>query len=63
MKKTLNLPLCDEDVSSLRAGDVIYLAGTLVTGRDEVYHRIVEEGKASPVELKGMAIYHAGPIV
>jgi len=63
MKKTLNLPLCDEDISGLRAGDIIYLSGILVTGRDEVYHRIVEEGLSPPVELKGGANYHAGPIV
>ncbi|MDR2942433.1 MAG: L(+)-tartrate dehydratase subunit beta [Treponema sp.] len=63
MKKTLNLPLRGEDISSLRAGDVIYLAGTLVTGRDEVYHRIVEKGENPPVDLNGMAVYHAGPIV
>ncbi|MDR0300951.1 MAG: L(+)-tartrate dehydratase subunit beta [Treponema sp.] len=63
MKKILNLPLRDEDISGLKTGDVIYLAGILVTGRDEVYHRIVEKGEAPPVDLNGMAIYHAGPIV
>jgi L(+)-tartrate dehydratase beta subunit len=63
VNKTLNLPLCDEDISALRAGDVIYLAGTLVTGRDEVHHRVVEKGETPPVALNGMAIYHAGPIV
>ncbi|MDR1869441.1 MAG: L(+)-tartrate dehydratase subunit beta [Treponema sp.] len=63
MKKILNLPLCDEDISGLRAGDIIYLSGILVTGRDEVYHRIAEEGLPCPVDLKGGANYHAGPIV
>jgi len=63
MKKTLNLPLCDDDVRGLKAGDIIYLSGLLVTGRDEVYHRIVEEGMSPPVDLKGGANYHAGPIV
>jgi len=63
MKKTLSLPLSDEDVRGLKAGDVIYLSGILVTGRDEVYHRIVEEGIECPVDLKGGANYHAGPIV
>ena len=63
MKKILNLPLCDEDVSGLRAGDIFYLSGILVTGRDEVYHRIVEDGLPCPVDLKGGANYHAGPIV
>jgi len=61
--KILNLPLCDNDIRGLRAGDIIYLSGILVTGRDEVYHRIVEEGMACPVDLKGGANYHAGPIV
>jgi len=63
MKKILSLPLCDEDILGLRAGDIFYLSGILVTGRDEVYHRIVEEGLPCPVDLKGGANYHAGPIV
>ena len=63
MKRILNLPLCDDDVFGLKAGDIIYLSGILVTGRDEVYHRIVEEGVPCPVDLKGGANYHAGPIV
>jgi len=61
--KTINLPLRDDDIRDLRIGDIIYLSGNLVTGRDEVHHRIVEEGISPPVDLKGMAIYHAGPIV
>jgi L(+)-tartrate dehydratase beta subunit len=63
MKKILSLPLRDEDICDLKAGDVIYLSGILVTGRDEVYHRVVEEGKMPQIDLKGMANYHAGPIV
>jgi L(+)-tartrate dehydratase beta subunit len=63
MKKILSLPLRDEDIADLRTGDVIYLSGALITGRDEVYHRIVEEKKEPPLDLKGMANYHAGPIV
>jgi len=63
MKKILKLPLCDDGICDLRVGDIIYLSGILVTGRDEVYHRIVEEGMNSPVDLKGGANYHAGPIV
>ena len=63
MKKTFNLPLRDEDICELRIGDIIYLSGILVTGRDEVHHRIVEEGAVPPIDLKGMSIYHAGPIV
>jgi L(+)-tartrate dehydratase beta subunit len=63
VKKIISLPLCDNDIYDLRVGDIIYLSGMLVTGRDEVYHRIVEEGMPCPVDLKGGANYHAGPIV
>lgn len=63
MKKILSLPLHDEDISVLRTGDVIYLCGILVTGRDEVYRRITEDGKNPPLDMNRMAIYHAGPIV
>ena len=61
--KTIKLPCKDEDIQDLRIGDIIYLCGTLVTGRDKVYNRVTEEGVPLPVDLKGMAIYHAGPIV
>lgn len=61
--KTLNLPVQNEDIRGLRAGDIFYLSGTLVTGRDEVYHRVVQDGMSAPLDLNGMAIYHAGPIV
>jgi len=63
MNKTLNLPLNNEEIHTLQAGDIIYLSGLLVTGRDEVHHRVVEEGIAPPADLRGMAVYHAGPIV
>jgi len=59
----LKLPLQDEDIRNLRTGDIIYLSGTLVTGRDEVHRRVLDEGISLPVNLNGMAIYHAGPIV
>ena len=61
--KTLNLPLSDADIRGFCVGDVIYLSGTIVTGRDEVHHRVVEKEENLPVNLKGMALYHAGPIV
>jgi L(+)-tartrate dehydratase beta subunit len=63
MKRTLSLPLSDDDVLGLSAGDIVYLSGTFVTGRDEVYSKIVEKGMPAPLDLKGTAIFHAGPIV
>jgi len=63
MNKTINLPVSDEEIRCMHAGDIFYLSGILVTGRDQVYRRMVDEGLSLPVDLKGMAIYHAGPIV
>jgi len=63
MNNIIKLPIEKDELKILHTGDIFYLSGLLVTGRDEVYHRIVEENIMPPVDLKGMAIYHAGPIV
>ena len=31
MKKILTTPIQDEDIKSLKVGDIVYLSGTLVT--------------------------------
>lgn len=63
MKKVLTTPISYDDIKDLRVGDTIYLSGTLVTGRDDVHHRVVVEGLESPFDFNGMAIMHAGPII
>ncbi len=63
MKKILSTPIKDEDLESLNVGDVVYLSGTLVTCRDVAHRRLIELGRELPVDLKGKAIFHAGPIV
>jgi len=62
----LKAPLTEEEVRKLRVGDIVYLSGIVVTARDEAHHRILEyikEGKPLPVDLRGGAIYHCGPVV
>ena len=61
--KILQTPIKDEDLESLNVGDVVYLTGTLVTCRDVAHRRLIEQGRDLPVDLKGGAIFHAGPIV
>lgn len=63
MKKVLTTPIQDKDIMDLRIGDIIYLTGTIVTCRDVAHRRLIEEGIELPVDLKGLAIFHAGPIV
>nr|WP_310615651.1 L(+)-tartrate dehydratase subunit beta [Pantoea cypripedii] len=63
MKKILTTPIKDEDLLSLQPGEVVYLTGTLVTCRDVAHRRLIELGRELPVDLRGLAIFHAGPIV
>ncbi|MGG3124029.1 L(+)-tartrate dehydratase subunit beta [Priestia megaterium] len=62
-KKVLTTPIKDEDLKGIKIGDIIYLTGTLVTCRDVAHRRLIEEKISLPVDLKGNAIFHAGPIV
>jgi L(+)-tartrate dehydratase beta subunit len=41
----------------------MYLNGILVTARDDVHHRHLRQGVPLPVDLAGLAIFHAGPIM
>lgn len=63
LKKVLTTPVRVEDIEDLRIGDVIYLSGTLVTARDDAHMRLVKQGRKLPVDLDGLAIFHAGPIM
>jgi tartrate/fumarate subfamily iron-sulfur-dependent hydro-lyase beta chain len=53
----------DAPLMSLKAGDVFYITGTIVTARDAVHERVIVEGMKLPIDLKGLAIFHAGPVM
>lgn len=59
----LKTPISDEDLADIRVGDIVYLEGILVTCRDVAHRRVVEEGLELPVDVRGKAILHAGPII
>ncbi len=57
-------PLNKDDVSRLRAGDVIRFSGTVYTARDAAHKRMCEtldKGKALPIDICGAVVYYAGP--
>lgn len=62
-KRILTTPIRDEDIEGLEVGDVVYLTGHIVTCRDVAHRRLIELKRELPVDLKGGAIFHAGPIV
>lgn len=60
----LNAPLSDADAATLRAGDVVYLTGTIYTARDAAHKRLMElldQDKELPFPLQGSVIYYVGP--
>lgn len=61
MERVLTTPIPEEEARALRAGDVFYLSGLLITARDEAHKKILERG--SPLPLEGLAIFHCGPVV
>jgi L(+)-tartrate dehydratase beta subunit len=63
VNKALTTPIRSEDIEGLDVGDIVYLDGTLVTCRDVPHRRLIELGRRLPVDLRGLAIFHAGPIV
>ncbi len=57
----LRTPLTEEQVRSLKVGDVVLLSGRAYTGRDAVHHHLMTH--EPPVDLRGGVIYHCGPVV
>ncbi len=64
-KKVLTMPLKEEDMRSLKIGDVVYLTGHIFTARDMGHLKIREllgKGEPLPKDFSGAAIFHAGPV-
>lgn len=64
MNQRINVPVSLEDRKSLKAGDYVYLTGTIYTARDAAHKRMqdaMDAGKPLPIELEGNVIYYMGP--
>lgn len=65
VKKTvLQAPFTDETIRSLKAGDMVYISGTIYTARDAAHKRLFEmlqRGEPMPFDFAGQAVYYAGP--
>jgi fumarate hydratase subunit beta len=68
-KHMLSLPVSKQQIFQIKTGDLVYLTGTICTGRDHFHKRVIEmnhKDQKLPTSfnlLKGGAIYHMGPIV
>ncbi|MGI6002862.1 MAG: Fe-S-containing hydro-lyase [Lachnospiraceae bacterium] len=64
MEYSIKAPLCREEIDPLRAGDMVYLTGTIYTARDAAHKRMYEAlraGEKLPIPLEGQVIYYMGP--
>lgn len=64
MDRYIQAPVSKEDARSLKAGDYVYLSGTIYTARDAAHKRMKEaldQGQKLPFDLKGSVIYYMGP--
>ena len=60
----ITTPLTPHILSSLKAGDVVHINGTIYTGRDAAHKRLIallDSVESLPVELSGQIIYFVGP--
>jgi L(+)-tartrate dehydratase alpha subunit len=48
----LKIPLSEADVRQLRAGDIVYLTGSIFTARDGVFKYMIDEGHEPPIDIR-----------
>lgn len=59
----LKLPATPEDLAALKIGDIVFLDGTLYTGREGLYQRLIGDKIEPPVPLASIsnANFHCSP--
>lgn len=57
----LQAPITEEQVRSLKVGDVVQINGMMYTGRDAIHKYLTDHD--APVDLNGQVIYHCGPVM
>lgn len=63
-RKIITLPISREEARSLRAGELLFLRGTIYTARDAAHKRLTDSiagHEVLPIDLEDLAIYYAGP--
>jgi fumarate hydratase subunit beta len=61
---SIQTPLDDRVVETLRAGDPVLINGTIYTARDAAHKRLfdlLQNGRELPFDLAGQIIYYVGP--
>ena len=64
MDKHITAPITKEVARTLKAGDYVYITGTIYTARDAAHKRMddaLKNGENLPVDMVGQTIYYMGP--
>ena len=64
MDKHIHTPITEEITADLKAGDYVYITGTLYVARDAAHKRMdeaLDRGEELPIDIKDQAIYYMGP--
>ena len=64
MDKRITTPITEEITKDLKAGDYVYITGTIYTARDAAHERMTtnfKNGIPFPIDLTDNVIYYAGP--
>lgn len=64
MERHILAPINKEELAELKAGDYVYITGTIYTARDAAHKRMQEtldRGESLPIELENNLIYYMGP--
>ncbi len=64
MERHIQTPMNKEEAATLRAGDYVYISGTIYTARDAAHKRMYEtlaQGGKLPLEMEHNVIYYMGP--
>ncbi len=64
MERYITTPITEEVISELKAGDYVYITGTIYTARDAAHKRLYEalqKGEELPIDLKNNTLYYLGP--
>lgn len=63
-KRILTAPFTKEVIRTLKAGDMVYISGTIYTARDaahKIMYEMLKKGEPMPFDFEGQAVYYAGP--
>lgn len=64
MEKNIIVPFDKDELSNLRAGDYVYITGTIFTARDAAHKRMdeaINNNEEIPIKLENNIIYYMGP--